>query len=112
MVRYTVAGYVAELPEAVALSRVVAMVPVMPPAPRPMGSHASPAVQPGNSENVTLIVMATGYANSGDPATRLRVKALIAQLDTPVENGSATQVRYLLFSDATDLATRLKEITE
>jgi general secretion pathway protein D len=46
---------------------------------------------------------------SGDPATRLRVKALIAQLDTPVENGSATQVRYLLFSDATDLATRLKE---
>ncbi|HEX4050404.1 MAG TPA: type II secretion system secretin GspD [Steroidobacteraceae bacterium] len=46
---------------------------------------------------------------SGDPATRLRVRALIAQLDTPVENGTATQVRYLLFSDATDLATRLKE---
>ena len=46
---------------------------------------------------------------SGDPTTRLRVKALVAHLDTPVETGTATQVRYLLYSDATDLATRLKE---
>jgi general secretion pathway protein D len=46
---------------------------------------------------------------SGDPATRLRVRALIAQLDTPVQTGTTTQVRYLLYSDATDLATRLKE---
>src|SRR6185437_13966736 len=46
---------------------------------------------------------------SGDPATRLRVRALVAQLDTPVESGTTTQVRYLLYSDATDLATRLKE---
>ncbi|HTT03749.1 MAG TPA: type II secretion system secretin GspD [Steroidobacteraceae bacterium] len=46
---------------------------------------------------------------SGDPATRLRVRALVAQLDTPVESGTRTDVRYLLYSDATDLATRLKE---
>src|SRR5579871_3075606 len=46
---------------------------------------------------------------SGDPATRLRVRALVAQLDTPMETGTTTQVRYLLYSDATDLATRLKE---
>lgn len=46
---------------------------------------------------------------SGDPTARLRVKALVAQLDTPEETGTSTQVRYLLYSDATDLATRLKE---
>jgi general secretion pathway protein D len=46
---------------------------------------------------------------SGDPATRLRVKTLVAQLDSPVETGTATQVRYLLYSDAQDLSTRLKE---
>jgi general secretion pathway protein D len=46
---------------------------------------------------------------SGDEATRLRVKALIAQLDTPVETGTTTQVRYLRYADATDLSTRLKE---
>jgi len=46
---------------------------------------------------------------SGDQAVRLRVKALVAQLDTPIETGTATQVRYLRFADATDLSTRLKE---
>jgi general secretion pathway protein D len=48
---------------------------------------------------------------SGDEAVRLRVKTLVAHLDTPVDTGSETQVRYLRFSDATDLATRLKEQT-
>ncbi|HWW19384.1 MAG TPA: type II secretion system secretin GspD [Steroidobacteraceae bacterium] len=46
---------------------------------------------------------------SGDETTRLRVKTLIAHLDTPIDAGSETQVRYLRFSDAEDLATRLKE---
>jgi general secretion pathway protein D len=46
---------------------------------------------------------------SGDETMRLRVKALIAHLDTPLNAGSETQVRYLRYSDAEDLATRLKE---
>jgi len=46
---------------------------------------------------------------SGDPGQRLRVRTLVAHLDTPVDTGSETQVRYLHYSDATDLATRLKE---
>lgn len=46
---------------------------------------------------------------SGDENTRLRVKTLIAHLDTPIDAGSETQVRYLRFSDAEELATRLKE---
>ena len=45
---------------------------------------------------------------SGDPAQRLRVKALIAHLDTPVDSSSETRVRYLRYADAEDLATRLK----
>jgi general secretion pathway protein D len=46
---------------------------------------------------------------SGDPGQRLRVRTIVAHLDTPVETGSETTVRYLHYSDATDLATRLKE---
>jgi general secretion pathway protein D len=46
---------------------------------------------------------------SGDESTRLRVKTLVAHLDTPIDAGSETQVRYLRYSDAEDLATRLKE---
>src|SRR6185437_12728952 len=66
------------------------------------------------SENGSAVkIVADDRSNSiivsGDPATRLRVRALVAQLDTPVESGTTTQVRYLLYSDATDLATRLKE---
>jgi general secretion pathway protein D len=46
---------------------------------------------------------------SGDRNARLRVKALIAHLDTPLENGGDTQVRYLRYADAEKIATRLKE---
>jgi general secretion pathway protein D len=46
---------------------------------------------------------------SGDDNVRARVKSLVIHLDTPVDTGSETQVRYLRFSDAEDLATRLKE---
>jgi general secretion pathway protein D len=45
---------------------------------------------------------------SGDQGQRLRIKALIAHLDTPLDTGSETQVRYLRYADAEDLATRLK----
>jgi general secretion pathway protein D len=46
---------------------------------------------------------------SGDASMRLRVRALVAHLDTPVDAGSETQVRYLHYSDAEDLAGRLKQ---
>ncbi len=45
----------------------------------------------------------------GDQAQRLKVKALIAHLDTPLDSGGDTQVRYLRYADAEKLATRLKE---
>ncbi len=46
---------------------------------------------------------------SGDSAFRLRTRALIAHLDTPLESGGNTQVIYLRYADAEDLAGRLKE---
>ena len=46
---------------------------------------------------------------SGEATLRLKIKTLITHLDTPIDTGSTTQVRYLRFSDAEDLAGRLKE---
>jgi general secretion pathway protein D len=46
---------------------------------------------------------------SGDSALRLKIRTLVTHLDTPVDTGSTTVVRYLRFSDAEDLAGRLKE---
>ena len=45
----------------------------------------------------------------GDKSARLRLRALIAHLDTPPEDGGDTQVRYLRFADAEDLATKLQQ---
>ncbi|MDC0178512.1 type II secretion system secretin GspD [Woeseiaceae bacterium] len=44
----------------------------------------------------------------GDKNDRLRLRALIAHLDTPLENGDSTQVRYLRYADAEDLAAKLQ----
>ena len=46
---------------------------------------------------------------SGDSTQRLRVKALIAHLDSSVDSGSETRVRRLVHADAETLATKLKE---
>ncbi|AMN47217.1 hypothetical protein ACG33_08940 [Steroidobacter denitrificans] len=46
---------------------------------------------------------------SGEKAQRLRLKALVTHLDTPLETGGDTQVRYLNYSDAEQIAGKLKE---
>lgn len=45
----------------------------------------------------------------GDQNQRLRIRALIAHLDTPLESGGDTQVRYLRYADAEKIAPKLKE---
>jgi general secretion pathway protein D len=45
----------------------------------------------------------------GEKSQRLRVKALITHLDTPLESGGDTRVIYLQFADAEKIATKLKE---
>ncbi|HEX6638120.1 MAG TPA: secretin N-terminal domain-containing protein, partial [Steroidobacteraceae bacterium] len=58
-------------------------------------------------------VIADDRSNSvligGDKSQRLRIKTLVAHLDTPLDNGGDTQVRYLQFADAEKIATKLKE---
>jgi len=46
---------------------------------------------------------------SGEAAQRLRMRTLITHLDTPLESGGDTQVRYLRYADAEKIAAKLKE---
>ena len=46
---------------------------------------------------------------SGDPSQRLRLRALIAHLDTPLKRTGNTRVRYLRFANAEKIAPKLKE---
>ncbi|HSY06092.1 MAG TPA: type II secretion system secretin GspD [Steroidobacteraceae bacterium] len=65
------------------------------------------------SEGVAVKVVADERSNSvliaGDEAQRLRIRALIVHLDTPLEAGGNTRVRYLHYADADKLAPKLKE---
>jgi general secretion pathway protein D len=45
----------------------------------------------------------------GDKSERLRLRVLIAHLDTPLEDGGDTQVRYLRYAEAEELATKLQQ---
>ena len=62
---------------------------------------------------VTTSLVADARTNSvligGDRNERLRLRALIAHLDTPLEDGGDTQVRYLRYADAEELATKLQQ---
>ncbi len=46
---------------------------------------------------------------SGEKSARLRLKTLVTHLDTPLEAGGDTQVRYLRYADAEKIASKLKE---
>jgi len=65
------------------------------------------------SEGAAIKVVADDRSNSvliaGDPNQRLRVRALIAHLDTPLQGGGDTRVRYLHYANAEKLAPKLKE---
>jgi general secretion pathway protein D len=70
------------------------------------------STQGGDAGSVPVRIVADDRSNSilisGDEAQRLRIRTLIAHLDTPLDSGSETQVRYLRYADAEDLATQLK----
>ncbi len=62
---------------------------------------------------VTTNLVADARTNSvligGDKSDRLRLRALLAHLDTPLEEGGDTQVRYLRYADAEELAGKLQQ---
>jgi len=49
---------------------------------------------------------------SGDTAVRVRVRGLIAHLDTPIETGGNTRVVYLKFANAEDIVTILQGVSQ
>ena len=61
---------------------------------------------------VTTSLVADARTNSiligGDKKGRLRLRVLIAHLDTPLEDGGSTRVRYLRYADAEELAGKLQ----
>jgi general secretion pathway protein D len=65
------------------------------------------------AEGGAVKVVADERSNSvligGDQAQRLRLRALIAHLDTPLESGGDTRVRYLHYANAEKIAPKLKE---
>jgi general secretion pathway protein D len=65
------------------------------------------------TEGVAVKVVADERSNSvligGDQAQRLRIRALVAHLDTPLEAGGDTRVRYLHYANAEKIAPKLKE---
>jgi general secretion pathway protein D len=67
--------------------------------------------QEGGSNPMKLVAdeRSNSVLVSGDPGQRLRIKALIAHLDTPLQSGGDTQVRYLRYADAEKIAPKLKE---
>lgn len=62
---------------------------------------------------VTTSLVSDSRTNSvligGERSQRLRLRALIAHLDTPLQDGGDTQVRYLRYADAEELATKLQQ---
>lgn len=71
------------------------------------------AQQQGEAPGVSAKLVADDRTNSvlisGEKSQRLRLKALVTHLDTPLEAGGDTQVRYLNYADAEQIAGKLKE---
>ena len=70
---------------------------------------AQAAQQEGSPVKVVADERSNSVLISGDQSQRLRLRALVASLDTPLESGGDTQVRYLHFADAEKIAPKLKE---
>ena len=67
------------------------------------GGGGLPAVKLVADERTNSVLV------SGEPSQRLRLKTLVAHLDTPLQAGGDTQVRYLRYADAEKIATKLRE---
>lgn len=82
-------------------SEVVRVLTALTQAPRADGAPVTTSLVSDARTNSVLI--------GGDKAERLRLRALIAHLDTPLEDGGDTQVRYLRYADAEELSTKLQQ---
>ncbi|HEV2271697.1 MAG TPA: type II secretion system secretin GspD [Steroidobacteraceae bacterium] len=72
-------------------------------------SQGGANMQEGPAPKVVADDRTNSILISGDPASRLRIRALVAELDTPSESGGNTRVVFLHYADASKLAPKLKE---
>lgn len=82
-------------------SEVVRVMTALTQTPRTDGVPVTTSLVSDSRTNSVLI--------GGDKSERLRIRALIAHLDTPLEDGGDTQVRYLYYADAEELSTKLQQ---
>ncbi len=82
-------------------SEIVRIMTALAQTPRSDGAPATTSMVADARTNSVLI--------GGDKSDRLRLRTLIAHLDTPLEDGGDTKVRYLRYAEAEDLATKLQQ---
>lgn len=70
-------------------------------------TRADGAVGTGGGPALVADARTNSILVSGTAAARVKVRALIAHLDTPPQEGGDTQVRFLNYASAEDLATKL-----
>ncbi len=73
--------------------------------------EAAPGQAPAERPKIIADVRTNSVLLSGEPSTRLRLKAIIAHLDTPLEASGNTRVIYLRYANAKDLATVLSAVS-
>mgnify|MGYP002663699061 CR=1 FL=1 len=66
--------------------------------------------QPGGSAKVFADTRTNSILLSGSKTERLRMRALLVHLDTPLDSGGATQVVYLNYASAKDLVPILQGV--
>ncbi len=73
--------------------------------------YTSAAAEGGGMPTVKMVAdeRTNSILVSGEASQRLRLKTLITHLDTPLEAGGDTQVRYLRYADAEKISQKLRE---
>ena len=82
-------------------TEVVRVLTALTQAPRIEGAPMMTSLVADTRTNSILI--------GGDKSERLRLRALIAHLDTPLEDSDGMRVRYLRYADAEELASKLQQ---
>lgn len=74
--------------------------------------RADPAAGVGNASRMVADERTNSILLGGDKTSRVRLRALITHLDTPVEAGGNTQVVYLRYAKAKDLMAVLQGVSK
>jgi general secretion pathway protein D len=82
-------------------AEIVRIVNALNQATRAEGAATTPVTVVADDRTNSVLI-------SGDKTDRLRLRTLITHLDTPLEEGGDTQVRYLRYADSEELATKLQ----